>query len=177
MSPKTRTFSLIGRRTPAWLIVAVVAILGAGAATGLVLKDEITGQITVGVIQPALIVTDVTCTGGSLSFCNAADDGMSWSAYVEAFNGDTVVVEVEVTNQGGGYIMALLTFDEIPDGLTISIEGDDDDTENVIRRSETQFQFGVPANSDNTLDISIAIADDASTGYYVLYSTIVPTNV
>lgn len=177
MSPKTRNFCLIGRRTPAWLLIAVVAILGAGAATGLVLKDEITGHITVAVVGQALSVESIACSGGDQSLCTVSDDRMAWTAYVEARQGDTVLVSVEIKNDGGGYIVAGLTFDEIPEDLSISIEGDDDDTENVIRLSSTEFQFGVPSGSTNTLDITIAIADDAAVGYYDLDSHIVPLSV
>ena len=168
---------LFSKKLPAWMLLAALVIVGAGAATGLVLKDQIDGTTTIAVSQ-ALSVTDVTASGDQDEFLGTIDDdGMSWAAHFEANNGDTIVLSVEVSNDGGSDdIFAILTMD-VPEGISVNIEGDDATTENVVQIAHHQWKFNVADQEDNTLDITLALEDALAAGFYTITSTIVPVNV
>ena len=170
--------NIFGKKLPAWLLLAALVVVGAGAATGLVLKDQINGTTTIAVSQ-ALAVTAVTSGGGDEDefLATIDDDGMAWAAHFEANNGDTLELEVTVYNYGGSDdIVALLTMD-VPDGITVNIEGDDDAGDNVVQVAHHQWKFVVDNTDDNTLDITLAIEEAQATGFYEISSTIVPLNV
>jgi len=166
-----------GKKLPAWLLLAALVVVGAGAATGLVLKDQIDGTTTIAVSQ-ALSVTSVTASGDADEFLGTIDDdGMTWMAHFEANNGDTVTAEVTVDNQGGSDdIFAILTLD-VPEGISVNIEGDDDALENVVQIAYHVWKFNVAHGVDNTLLIEFALEDALPTGFYTITGVIVPVNV
>ncbi len=170
---------LFNKKVPAWLLLAALVIVGAGAATGLVLKDQIDGTTTIAVSQ-ALTVVSVNEGGGSDAdefLATIHDDGTGWAAHFEANNGDVLELELEIENLGGSDdIVALLTMD-VPEGITVNIEGDDDDDENIVQIAPNQWKFVVLYDETNTLDMTLAIEDAAATGFYEIASTIIPANV
>ena len=154
--------------------------MGAGAATGLVLKDQIDGTTTIAVSQ-ALAVSAVVGGGDADEFLGTIDDdGMTWMAHFEANNGDTLTLSVTVENYGGGVdadeIVALLVLD-VPEGITVNLEGDNDAAENVVQVCPVNWKFAIPDGSDNTLDFTIALEDALPTGFYTITGTITPQNV
>ena len=167
--------NLFSKKLPAWLLLAALVVVGAGAATGLVLKDQIDGTTTIAVSQ-ALSVTSVTGGGDADEFLGTIDDdGMAWAAHFEANNGDTLSLVVTVANQGGSDdIVTMLTLD-VPEGITVNIESDVN--ENTVQVAHHQWKFPVPGGSDNTLIITIALEDALATGFYTITGTMVPLNV
>ncbi len=162
--------NLFSKKLPAWLLLAALVVVGAGAATGLVLKDQINGTTTIAVSQ-ALAVTDIDADGDYDEFLGTIDDdGMAWAAHFEANNGDVLLLFVEVHNYGGSDdIAALLTMD-VPAGITVSIE-------NAVQCAADQWKFVVESDDDTTLEITLALEDALATGFYEISSTIIPLNV
>ncbi len=187
------TLNIFGKKLPAWLLLAALVVVGAGAATGLVLKDQVNGTTTIAVSQAIRVTApysdwdgDGFADGDQDEFLGTADDdGMAWAAHFEANNGDIVIYYLDVYNHGGNTdeTVVLLTLD-IPDGLTVNIEDViGDDTHNAVRINYNQWKFAVTAgtgadDSDyNTLCFEIAIEDAQPTGFYVLEGSLVPLNV
>jgi len=77
-----RKMDFFGHRFPAWLLVVALAMAGAGAATGIVLADSITGRTTVAVSQ-AVLVAAPPIVGGShgLTLTVAIEDAQSTGFY------------------------------------------------------------------------------------------------
>ena len=101
-----------GRRKP-WLMVMLLILGGAGAATGPVLVDLITGQIT-GAVDQALIIdgdefTVDDVTGGyDARFVSTSDDGTQFQVAVEANNGDLFKIRLPIENRGNQDMVAQL---------------------------------------------------------------------
>lgn len=186
MGLKHRHISIFGKKLPAWLLLAALVVVGAGAATGLVLKDQVNGTTTIAVSQAIRVAAPISNGGDEDEFLGTADDdGMAFAAHFEANNGDIVKMYLEVQNHGANSdeTVVLLTL-SIPEGLTVNIETDDgDDSHNAVRISDSEWKFGVDAASSadayatNGLCIDIAIEDAQSTGFYVLEGTLQPQNV
>lgn len=164
-----------GKKLPAWLLLGALVIVGAGAATGLVLKDQLTGTTTIAVSQ-ALEITSVTGSGGDEFLGTINDNGVEWAAHFEANNGDQLELELTVYNNAGQDMWAELTMD-VPDGITVNIEGDDDADENVVQIALYKWKFLATAGDSNTLDISFALEDAQPTGFYDIPGVIIPVNV
>ena len=178
---------MFGKKLPAWLLLAALVVVGAGAATGLVLKDQVNGTTTIAVSQAIRVTAPYTLGEGDQDEClgTADDDGMAFAAHFEANNGDIVQMYLDVWNHGGNAdeTVVLLTLD-IPDGLTVNIEDIiGDDSHNIVRINDSQWKFAVDAGTgadamdSNTLCFEIAIEDAQPTGFYVLEGTLVPLNV
>ena len=168
----TKKFSFFGKKLPAWVLLAALVAVGAGAATGLVLKDQIDGTTTIAVSQ-ALTVTSVASSGGDDDefLGTIDDDGMTWAAHFEANNGDVVDLQVTVTNGGGSdSIVAILTLD-VPEGITVSIDSE------ATQCSANQWKFDVTAGGTEVLDFDFALEDALATGFYTITGTIEPVNV
>ena len=177
----------LGKKMPAWLLLAALVVVGAGAATGLVLKDQVNGTTTIAVSQAIRVTAPYTAGEGDQDefLGTADDDGMAFAAHFEANNGDIVQMYLDVYNYGGNddETVVLLTLD-IPAGLTVNIEDFvGDDSHNIVRISENQWKFAVTAGSGaddsfwNALCFEIAIEDAQATGFYVLEGTLQPLNV
>jgi len=179
---------IFNKKLPAWALLAALVIVGAGAATGLVLKDQIDGKTTIAVSQ-ALYISDIDYDGDyDEALVTINDDGMSWAAHFEANNGDVLVVELEISNDGGTSDQDEMVFKLVldwPEGMTIDISADDttaDDgdtttNEKVIQICPADYKSVVGDGEDNTLYIEIAIEDAAPTGFYEITGTLVPLNV
>ncbi len=193
MGLTTKKLDIFGKKLPAWIFVAALVVVGAGAATGLVLKDQVNGTTTIAVSQAIRVTApysdfdgDGFMDGDQDEFLGTADDdGMAFAAHFEANNGDIVIFYLDVYNHGGNAdeTVVLLTLD-IPDGLTINIEDwIGDDTHNAVRINYNQWKFAVDAglgaddSDSNTLCVVIAIEDAQPTGFYQLQGTLVPVNV
>ncbi len=92
-------------RNKTWLMVLLLILGGAGAATGPVLVDLITGQMT-GAVDQALIIdgdefTVDDVTGGyDARFVSTSDDGTQFQVAVEANNGDLFKIQLPIQNRG-----------------------------------------------------------------------------
>ena len=101
-----------GRGKP-WLMVLLLILGGAGAATGPVLVDLITGQMT-GAVDQALIIdgdeftTDDVTGGYDARFVSTSDDGTEFQVAVEANNGDLFKIRLPIENRGNQDIVAQL---------------------------------------------------------------------
>lgn len=170
-------YNFFGKKLPAWMLLAALVIMGAGAATGLVLKDQITGTTTIAVGQ-ALHIDSVTGSGGDAFLGTVEDDGSAWAAHFEANNGDSLTMVLTVGNDGGSDdIVAQLTLD-IPSGISVSIASSDTDADdNIVQTGPNTWKFGVDSASTNVLTFTIAIEDTAATGFYEMDGTIDPLNL
>ena len=174
--------NLFSKKMPAWLLLAALVVVGAGAATGLVLKDQINGTTTIAVSQ-AIRITGVTEGGDSDAdefLGTVDDDGMAWAAHFEANNGDYVELDLALNNFAGAdnEIVCLLTLDDIPAGMTINMEASEG---NIVRISENSWKFDITSDGDDlvndqVLTITIALEDAQPTGFYEISSVIVPLN-
>ena len=174
MSPIQANF--FGKKLPAWLLLAALVVVGAGAATGLVLKDQINGTTTIAVSQ-AIRVTDVTAGGDYDEFLGTVDDdGMSWAAHFEANNGDVLELYVDITNYGSQNI-ATLTTCSVPAGITVSNIDDYDIVEIAPHTWKGQLLPGSNGGWSATTEWEIALEDAQPTGFYEISCTTVPVNV
>ena len=186
MGLTTKKLDIFGMKLPAWIFVAALVVVGAGAATGLVLKDQVNGTTTIAVSQAIRVAAPTSNGGDEDEFLGTADDdGMTFAAHFEANNGDIVKMYLEVQNHGANAdeTVVLLTL-SIPEGMTVNIETvDGDNSHNAVRISYNQWKFAVDAASSadayatNGLCIDIAIEDAQPTGFYVLEGTLQPQNV
>ncbi len=168
--------NFFGKKLPAWLLLAALVVVGAGAATGLVLKDQINGTTTIAVSQ-AIRVTDVTGGGDADEFLGTVDDdGMAWAAHFEANNGDVLELSVWITNFGGQDI-ATLTTCSVPDGITVSNVDDYDIVEIAPHTWKGQLMPGTDGGVDFETEWLIALEDAQPTGFYEISCTTVPVNV
>lgn len=161
--------NLFGKKLPAWLLLGALVIVGAGAATGLVLKDQITGTTTIAVSQ-ALSITSVTGAGGDEFLGTINDNGVEWAAHFEANNGDLLTLTLEVTNVGDQSMHGIWTLD-VPAGITV-----DATTANVVEIAPHVWKqdYSVGANA---LVFEFALEDAQPTGFYEITGVLVPVNV
>ena len=110
---------LFNKKMPAWMLLAALVLVGAGATTGLVLKDSISGYTTIAVSQ-AILIEGVTSGGTEDEFlATVDDDGSAFAAHFEANNGDTLQLRILVKNVGGSDdIVAIITW-EVPEGISM----------------------------------------------------------
>lgn len=164
--------NFFGKKLPAWMLLAALVVVGAGAATGLVLKDKIDGTTTIAVSQ-ALYIDAINGGGDYDEFLATINDNrVEWAAHFEANNGDELELDIDVGNDGGSdTIVALLTMD-IPEGITVS-----EDNDEAIQIAANQWKFEVSDGSTADLEFTIAIEDAAATGFYELTGVIIPVNV
>jgi len=93
--------------------LTLILIAGAGAVTGLVLKDQIEGRTTIAVSQ-AIRVDPTQFSSGDVSgdadeaLVTVSDDGMEWAVHVEANNGDLITIELPIANEANQNIIAEL---------------------------------------------------------------------
>jgi len=176
-----------------WLLYAIVTLflaVGAGAATGLILEDSVSGisgssSMTVG---QTLAVTNVTAVGNSDAFFATIDDNqVAFSAHIEANNGDHTGLAVEITNLGGLDDVAfhfIINSQDAPCTFSISsddangVDSDGDGTvEPVVRIAPNTWVSVVGAGSTNTLYVSIDLSDTAPSGFYDISYEILPVNL
>jgi len=91
----------------------VLIIAGAGAATGLILKDALEGTTTVAVSQAILIdysTFSYSDVHGDFdeAFVSVNDDGSEWAVHIEANNGDIVWYDLPIVNTGNQNIVVQL---------------------------------------------------------------------
>ncbi len=168
--------NFFGKKLPAWLLLAALVVVGAGAATGLVLKDQINGTTTIAVSQ-AIRVAYVTGGGDADEFLGTVDDdGMAWAAHFEANNGDVLYLEVGMTNYGREEI-ATLTTCSVPDGITVSNDDPWDIVEIAPHTWKGQLMPGTDGFVAYPTGWVIALEDAQPTGFYEISCTTVPVNV
>lgn len=181
-----RKLDFLGHKIPTWALLAALAIAGAGAATGMVFADELQGTTVVTISQAILVEKPVVTGDFDKRFTSTSDDFTSFSAGVEANNGDTFTVIVPVRNEANGdivVIMTLITSANAATYLTVDLDGSGliDD---VVRFDNWTWKFTADADANGDDDnpvidgvaIVIAVADDAPTGFYHIGGTLKPTN-
>ena len=171
----SKNVNLFGKRLPAWMLLAALIVVGAGATTGLVLKDSISGYTTIAVSQ-AILIEDVSSSGTEDEFlATIDDDGSAFAAHFEANNGDTLQLNIDVMNVGGSDdIVAIITW-EIPDSISMEEVNDV-----AVPTGPGSWRFAVPSGGaafSVQLQFEIAIEDAAPTGFYELTASITPVNV
>ncbi len=93
--------------------MALLVLSGAGAVTGLVLRDSVGGTTSVAVSQAILIdyttfsVSDITGDADE-ALVSVSDDGTQWSVHIEANNGDLITIYLPVANEAGQNVVAEL---------------------------------------------------------------------
>jgi len=99
---------------PAWMMITMLILLGAGAATGLILKDALDGTTTIAVSQAILI--DHTTFGPTdvhgdfdEAFVSVNDDGTEWAVHIESNNGDLIWYDLPIVNAGRENIVVQLS--------------------------------------------------------------------
>ncbi len=134
-----------------WLMVLLLIIGGAGAATGPVLVDLISGRMT-GAVDQALIIDDDEFTVDDVSggydarFVATSDDGTQFQVAVEANNGDLFKIRLPITNRGNQDMVAQI---ELPWNLQGQPTGIQVDLEAMY--------WWVDANHNNQLDEGEAV--------------------
>ncbi len=178
-----RKMEIFGRRFPAWLMVAALAVVGAGAATGIVLADSITGTTTVAVSQ-AVLVSEPPIIGGDADegLGTVRDDGASFAAHFEANNGDIVTIFIPLKNEAGPTQNIVVEYTMmIPTGLTVSIAADGVGVhDDVVRTGPSTWIFtldGIAAGGTHGITMTVAIEDAQKAGFYETLGTLVPRNV
>ena len=114
-------------RIPAWAVLTLLIIAGAGAVTGLVLKDSIGGETTIAVSQAIRIdhtefgSGDVTGDADEV-LVTVSDDGMEWAVHLEANNGDIIYIDLPVVNEGEQKMAVELQLVTSSTELTVDVE-------------------------------------------------------
>ena len=95
-------------RLPALAVLAILIISGAGAATGLLMKDRIDGDNSIGVSQAILIVGVDECADSDADefLATVNDEGTAFNVYFEANNGDIVCYNLKVANEADQIVVA-----------------------------------------------------------------------
>ena len=175
-----RKLEFFGRRCPAWALVAVIAVAGAGAATGIVLADSIIGTSSVTVSQAVLVAAPPILSGDAdESLGTVEDNGARFGAHFEANNGDQVNIFIPLKNEAGPDqdIVVLFTLGQAP-GLTVSLVADGVGVhDDVVRTGPTTWVFtvdGEAAGTPNGITLTVAIEDAQSTGFYELNGVLRP---
>jgi len=187
MGLTTKKLDIFGKKLPAWIFVAALVVVGAGAAAGLVLKDQVNGTTTIAVSQAIRVAAPIHDPNSDADefLGTVDDDGISWAAHFEANNGDMVIFKMEVRNYAGNddATVCLLTID-IPDGMTVDVtELSGDDGHSAVRINYNQWKFAVDGKNapndygTNWLCVEIALEDALSTGFFELQGSIIPLNV
>lgn len=169
----SKKVNIFGKKLPAWIMLAALVIVGAGATTGLVLKDSLSGYTTIAVSQ-AILIVDVQESGVADEFLSTIDDdGSAFAAHFEANNGDTLEIQIEIENVGdvNDDIVSIITWD-IPAGISLEEVNDV-----AVPTGPGSWRFAVTGGTSETLEFEIAIEDAAPTGFYELTATITPVNV
>jgi len=96
------------------MMITMLILLGAGAATGLILKDALDGTTTIAVSQAILI--DHTTFGPTdvhgdfdEAFVSVNDDGTEWAVHIESNNGDLIWYDLPIVNAGRENIVVQLS--------------------------------------------------------------------
>ncbi len=178
-----RKMDFFGHRFPAWLLVVALAMAGAGAATGIVLADSITGRTTVAVSQ-AVLVAAPPIVGGDADegLGTVEDDGTAFAVHFEANNGDIVYVFIPLKNEAGPEQNVVVELHmAVPDGMSMSIAADGVGVhDDVVRTGPAAWVFtldGAAAGGSHGLTLTVAIEDAQSTGFYETQGTLIPVNV
>ena len=93
--------NFFGKKFPAWLLTVALVVVAAGAATGLVLKDQIDGTTTIAVSQSILVVGATACPGSDHDefLVTINDDHTEWAIHFEANNGDLLCYDLQLANE------------------------------------------------------------------------------
>lgn len=182
-----RNLHFMGRKVPTWALILSTVIAGAGAATGIILADDIPGAVVVSVSQAILVEKPIVTGDYDQRFSSVSDDGTMFTAGVEANNGDSFAVNVPVRNEANGDIvveMTVFTGTNTAGVITVDLDGSGliDD---VVRFDNWTWKFTADADANGDDDspvvdgvcIKVAIADDADPGFYHIQGTLRPVKV
>ena len=175
-----RNLEFFGRKCPAWVMVAVIAVAGAGAATGIVLADSIIGSSSLTVSQ-AVLVASPPLIGGDAdeSLGTVEDNGASFAIHFEANNGDIVTVFIPLKNEAASAqdIVVQFTMGQAP-GLTMSIVSDGMGVhDDVVNIGPGTWVFTLDGDANGTphgILLTVAIEDSQTPGFYELAGVFTP---
>ena len=157
---------------PVWLIM-LIAVVGAvaGQAVGPVLAGSITWST--GVVVEQAVVLDVSdgidISGADDSTTTVNDEGTGFTIAIETDVGQSQTVDFDLENDSGKSANMLLTLN-IPAGLDVQIQSEDDMTEAQLNRN--QWIFNVDSG-DSDFDLIIESKDDIKPGFYTITGSLV----
>lgn len=168
------------RRGTAFLLILALIASTAGAATGTILSSRITGSIPITVSQ-AISVEKPSISGlpgGRPVFISVSDDGTSFSAACEVYQGEDFEIKVPLINKGEGDIFCELILDVAQDDapITLSCSGSGK-INDVVRVGEDKWKFtldGGCSGGSDAIKIKVALSDDAEPGFYEIKGEINP---
>ena len=193
-----KKFSLFGRFIPAWVLAGLLVLAASGAATGTVLAGQVTGDLGVTISQ-SLLVGDVDTrtkdNNAADSYDAVTDDKTAFTSGIELLQGDCYYVGLFLENASDFDLTADMVLD-LPNGITAdavkgtisSLDSDcevsgtvsADDTTELVRATETTWQFDLASTStaSDDIDISIilALGDMVTPGFYTIGAEFVQTD-
>lgn len=107
------------KKIPAWILVTILVIAAAGAATGFVFKDTVKGTTSITVSQAIIIdytrFSPADIIGADVGLPSVNDDGSEWMVHIETNNGDLIIIDLPIANLADQNIMVeLLMWGEGP---------------------------------------------------------------
>jgi len=154
--------NLFWKKIPAWILVTVLVIAAAGAATGFVFKDTVKGTTTITVSQAIIIdytrFSTADIVGADVGLPSVLDDGTEWMVHIETNNGDIITIDLPIANLADENIMVeLIMWGEGP--FTMDIDSlmwwTDADHDELTTRDEA-----IVLTLDNILDRSDEVRAD-----------------
>ena len=123
MSP----IKFFGRNVPAWVLLAVILVAGAGVATTAAM-DGLDDTSSVSVSQSLRVGTPVSnpMSGADAFIGKVNSDGTAFSVYIEANNGDRIVYDLPIYYDSNLSLIDIVM--EVPEGITADVEGDEGTT-------------------------------------------------
>lgn len=177
-----KKLTILGKDIPVALLAAVVVIAGVGATAGTALSGNISGEGTTDVEQSLLVDDGFSSTEGVVQ---VSDDGASFEAGLELFQGDTVALNVPINNQANTTLASRLVV-EAEEPLHIEVNGAPAGgaTLDVQRVGPNEFILNAGADTgdkdDNDvgdLNVEISAPNDIKPGFYEFDFTLQPVSV
>lgn len=175
-----RPTSIKRKRATLALVATILVVTGAGAAAGVTFEGEVQGD-SISQVEQAILVDDVySLTGGTSGSLQGlgkvSDDNTSFRFAINVQQGEQYLVTLEVNNTASAQLNGQLALN-VP--APLEVEADSPGTAlNLERTSMSTWNFRIDETSGSVLlDITIAIPDDASPGFYTIEGTIRPTEV
>lgn len=172
-----KKLTILGKDIPVALLAAVVVIAGVGATAGTALSGSISGEGTTDVEQSLLVDDSISSAEGVVQ---VSDDGASFEAGLELFQGDKVTLDVPIDNQANTTLASRLVV-EADDPLHIDVTGTDGLEDNVQRVGPNEFILNAPDGGSNDfigdLDVEISAPNDIKPGFYEFDFTLQPVSV
>jgi len=167
-----KKLTILGKDIPVALLAAVVVIAGVGATAGTALSGSISGEGTTDVEQSLLVDESEFDTGDGV--VQVSDDGASFEAGLELFQGDKVTLDVPIDNQADTELASRLVV-EADDPLHIDVTAVGDDV-TVQRVGPNEFILNA-AQDGSDFDVTISAPNDIKPGFFEFDFTLQPVSV